>query len=112
MATFPYAFQKMMLATGGIVETAGTKTIQLTAGQLGVINAATNTTVAVGAGTTYQTTPLIYLAQGSLSPNDNLGGRSTLGVGSAGRTPFHGGYKESIKSRQIDPRQISRFYYV
>jgi hypothetical protein len=41
---------------------------------------------------------MIYLAQGSFHPNDKLGGS------------FHGGYKETVKSKGINPKYVSRFY--
>lgn len=112
MSYFPYAFQPLLLATAGIVETAGTATLALTAAQLGVISSKTNQTVILSSATTAANTPKVYLAQGSMSANDNLGGVVIQSVGSGTGTPFHGGYKASRKSREIDPKHITKFYYV
>lgn len=111
MAYFPYAYPKLMLATAGILKTANTPTHQVAKAQLAVVDARTNKSVAL-ATATYQTTPKVYLVQGSTHNVDNIGGNSTLGVGAAAPLPFHGGYKESIKSREIDPKHIHRFWYV
>jgi hypothetical protein len=42
---------------------------------------------------------MIYLAQGSFHTNDKIG-------------PHHGGYKETVKSKGINPKYISAFYRV
>ncbi len=116
MATFPDASIKMMIATAGIVETAGTKSHLLPKAQLGLLNADTNTSVALGSGTTLANTPRLYVAQGSLygtgAGNDQIGDYTTNSVGGAGRNPFHGGYAQSVRSRVIQPANIRRFYYV
>jgi len=95
MAYFPHAFQKMMVANS-FVTAAGTASSALTAGQLAIIDAATNNSVVMSGAITYQTTPLVYLAQGSFHTTDKLG-------------PYHGGYKESVKSKGINPKYISAF---
>ena len=98
MAYFSHAFQKMMIGvptTGTLtVATTGTSTALLTAGQLGFIDAKTNLAVAAP---NMSANPMIYLAQGSFATKDKLG-------------PFHGGFQESIKSKGINPKYVTRFY--
>lgn len=96
---FPNAFKKVFTpaVSGGTLSVAsnGTNTSALTAGQLGVFDAKTYlaaTSANIGAK------PFI-LAQGSLYPSDKIG-------------PYHGGYKESIKSKVINPKYISKFFKV
>ena len=96
MAYFPHAYQKALVANS-LVATAGTASSALTAGQLALISATTNASVVLsGASPSYLTTPLAYLAQGSFHTVDKLG-------------PYHGGYKESVKSKGINPKYISSF---
>jgi hypothetical protein len=97
MAYFPHAYQKALVANS-LVATAGTASSALTAGQLALISATTNASVTLSAGVSpaYSSTPLAYLAQGSFHTVDKLG-------------PFHGGYKESVKSKGINPKYISSF---
>jgi hypothetical protein len=97
MAYFPHAFQKMLVGTNGFNSTANAATTTLTAGQIGVINAATNQIQNLAGAPTYATTPLVYLAQGSFHTTDKIG-------------PFHGGYKETVKSKGINPKYVSAFY--
>lgn len=89
---FPHAFRKSFLPvpqTGAIsLVTSGT-TANLTAGQIGMFNSKTFAALS-GSGTT----PFI-IAQGSYFVNDKIG-------------PVHGGYKESVKSKEINPKYISR----
>lgn len=96
MAYFPHAFQKMLVGTAGFNSTAGATTT-LTAGQIGVINAATNQIQNLAGTPTYAETPLVYLAQGSFHSTDKIG-------------PFHGGYQETVKSKGINPKYVSAFY--
>lgn len=97
MAYFPHAFQKMLVA-GSFQTTTGVASSALTAGQVGVFNAQTNLTVNAALTTTaYQVNPLVYIAQGSYHTVDKLG-------------PYHGGYKESVKSKGINPKYISAYY--
>jgi hypothetical protein len=97
MAYFPHAFQKMLVA-GSFQTTTGVASSALTAGQVGVFSAATNLTVDATLTTTaYQVNPLVYIAQGSYHTVDKLG-------------PYHGGYKESVKSKGINPKYISAYY--
>lgn len=103
MAYFPHAYQKMLVATNGTTPfpTAVGPTTALLAGQVAVVNALTNTTIDTtvppvyggGSGEFSQ----VYLAQGSFHTNDKIG-------------PFHGGYKETVKSKGINPKYVSDFY--
>lgn len=101
MSYFPHAYQKMLVGTAAsnpIPTLASNElTTALTAGQIGVINAKTNTCVNITGTPTYASTPMVYLAQGSFHANDKIG-------------PFHGGYKETVKSKGINPKYVSAFY--
>jgi len=96
MAYFPHAFQKMLVGTAGFNTTPGS-TLTLTAGQIGVVKASDHQIQNLGSTPTYGNTPLIYLAQGSFHTTDKIG-------------PFHGGYKETVKSKGINPKYVSAFY--
>lgn len=96
MSYFPHAFQKMLVSSS-FVTGAGTATSALTAGQLAVVDASTNKSLVLSGAISYQTSPLVYLAQGSFHTTDKVG-------------PFHGGYQESVKSKGINPKYISAFY--
>lgn len=100
MAYFVHAFQKMLVATAGFEKTAGVKTITLQPGEVGVIDAKSNTALNLAAAASYPTNPVVYLAQGSFHTTDKLGGS------------FHGGYQETIKSKGINPKYVSKFYVV
>lgn len=92
---FPNAFRKSFLPAvgGGTVTLASAgSTADLTAGQLGFFDAKTFQVVSA------QAAPFI-LAQGSYFTSDKIG-------------PVHGGYKESIKSKVINPKYISRLIKV
>lgn len=89
---FPNAFRKAFIPTvsGGTLSLASSgTTANLTAGSLGVFNAQT-----FAALTNAGATPFI-IAQGSYFTNDKIG-------------PVHGGYKESVKSKMINPKYVSR----
>jgi len=90
---FNHAFRKSFLGTeddGDLdVRTSGS-TADLTAGQIGLFDAKTFQAV------TSSGKPFI-LAQGSYFTNDKIG-------------PVHGGYKESVKSKVINPKYISRVF--
>lgn len=99
MSYFPHAYQKSLVATNAtpLVSAAGTASSALLAGQVALIDAATNLSVALSTSApTYSGTPLAYLAQGSFHTKDKMG-------------PFHGGYQESVKSKGINPKYISAF---
>jgi hypothetical protein len=100
MSYFPHAFQKMLVGTAGFpTSIAGENTLSLTAGQIAVVSARTNLIQDLTETPTYADTPLVYLAQGSFHANDKIG-------------PFHGGYKETVKSKGINPKYVSKFYVV
>ncbi|NCD00099.1 MAG: hypothetical protein EOL95_10415, partial [Bacteroidia bacterium] len=104
MAYFPNAFQKLLVGLPKTqVESFITDTVATTsiaAGQIGVVNKATDQTIDVSniATAVYADYPLVYLAQGSFHTVDKLGGS------------FHGGYQETIKSQGINPKYVSDFY--
>lgn len=97
MAYFPHAFQKVLVGTDGFSTKDGQNTLALVAGEIGVVSAQDNLIQDIAVAPTYATTPLIYLAQGSFHANDKIG-------------PFHGGYKETVKSKGINPKYVSAFY--
>ena len=97
MAYFPHAFQKLLVGTDGFSTKDGQNTLALVAGEIGVVSAQDNIIQDLTVAPTYAATPLIYLAQGSFHANDKIG-------------PFHGGYKETVKSKGINPKYVSAFY--
>jgi len=102
MAYFPHAYQKLMVAkdgnsASGFIAAASTATSALTAGQLAVVDYKTNASIALSTSTTAVSNPLVYIAQGNWHTVDKLG-------------PFHGGYKESVKTKGINPKFVSAFY--
>lgn len=96
---FPNAFKKVFIgkASGGAIDlrTSGSTTA-LTAGQIGLFDAKTYDAISAAPLSGNQT---FILAQGSLHTTDKIG-------------PFHGGYKESVKSKVINPKYVSRFFKV
>lgn len=91
MANFPNAFQKVFIGTSGIISAGSTAALQPY--EYGLYNAKTFL-----AYTTGTSAPFI-IASGSIYANDKIG-------------PFHGGYKESNKSKEINPKFINAFYKV
>ena len=94
MAYFNHAFKKAFLPAvdgGALVLANSGSTADLTAGQLGLFDAKTFQAI-----TSVSAKPFI-LAQGSYFTNDKIG-------------PFHGGYKESVKSKVINPKYISKVW--
>jgi hypothetical protein len=110
MAYFVHAFQKMLLVNNPIPilighETDGTtgapatdSGLQVLPGQLAVMHGKTNMALSLVAGT-YQDCPMFYLAQGSHYASDKIG-------------KFHGGYQETVKSKGINPKYVSKFYKI
>jgi hypothetical protein len=88
---FPNAFRKSFLPASTTLASSGS-TAALIAGQIGFFDAKTFQAV------TAQAAPFI-LAQGSYFAADKIG-------------PVHGGYKESVKSKVINPKYISRLIKV
>ena len=101
MAYFNHAFNKTFIADSTLA-TAGTATSALTAGQLALVDGADWESVALpgGAGVPAITLgDLAYVVQGSFYTKDTIG-----------NNPGHGGYKESVKSKGINPRYITRLW--
>ena len=88
---FPNAFRKSFLPVSTTLASSGS-TAALTAGQIGFFDAKTFQVVSA------QAAPFI-LAEGSRFASDKIG-------------PVHGGYKESKKSKAINPKYISRLIKV
>ena len=88
---FPNAFRKSFLPASTTLASSGS-TAALTAGQIGFYDAKTFASV------TAQAAPFI-LAQGSYFAKDKIG-------------PVHGGYQESVKSKVINPKYVSRLIKV
>lgn len=88
---FPHSFRKSFLVSSGTLASSGT-TSALTAGQIGMFapTSATNSTLAIVAASVSP----FYVIQGSYFAADKIG--------------THGGYKESIKSKLVNPKYISR----
>lgn len=96
MAYFNNAFYKTFVVNDGIT-TAGTTTSTIPKGTLGLVTDTEWKTVVPSA--TLASNTLAYLVQGSLYDYDSIG-----------NNPGHGGYKESVKSKGINPRYISRVW--
>lgn len=102
MAYFPHAFQKMLLGTNStsFLKTAGLTTL-IDAGQVGIVDGLDHQTILVAAPyatASYALHPMVYLAQGSFHTTDKLG------------SSFHGGYQETVKTKGINPKYVSKFY--
>lgn len=90
---FPHAFKKVFIpkVESGTLSLKSTgKTQDLTPGEIGLYDAKTFQALSAS------TLKPFMLVQGSYHTTDKLG-------------PFHGGYQESIKSKAINPKYISRF---
>ena len=96
---FPHAFKKVFTpATAASTLTAaanGTNTSALTAGQIGIFDAKTYLAATSG---NIGAKPFI-IAQGSLYAYDKIG-------------PNQGGYKESVKSKVINPKYVSKYFKI
>ena len=99
MSYFNHAFSKLFVGTSGFTSKAGGKlgtTNNIpTLGQFGFVNPSNWDWQAANPSTGC---PLV-LVSGSIHPNDKIG-------------PFHGGYSETVKSKTINPKYVSRFYRV
>ncbi len=96
MAYFNHAFNKTFIADSTLA-TEGTATSALTAGQLALVSDATWASVALPGAPAKGA--LGYVVQGSFYSKDTIG-----------NNPGHGGYKESVKSKGINPRYITRLW--
>jgi hypothetical protein len=96
MAYFNHAFNKTFIADSTLA-TAGTATSALTAGQVALVSDATWASVALPGAPAVGA--LGYVVQGSFYTKDTIG-----------NNPGHGGYQESVKSKGINPRYITRLW--
>ena len=101
MAYFNHSFVKTFIADSTLL-TANTATSALTAGQLALVDGADWESVALpgGAGVpAVSAGELAYIVQGSFYSKDTIG-----------NNPGHGGYKESVKSKGINPKYITELW--
>jgi hypothetical protein len=96
MSYFNHAFNKTFIADSTLA-TAGTATSALTAGQVALVDDSTWASVALPGAPVAGA--LGYIVQGSFYSKDTIG-----------NNPGHGGYKESVKSKGINPRYITRLW--
>ena len=97
MAYFNNAFYKTFVASS-TEAVAGVSTALLAAGELGLVKDSDWTTMAIP-GAALPANSHAYLVQGSFYTKDTIG-----------NNPGHGGYKESVKSKGINPKYISRVW--
>ena len=98
MAYFNNAFQKTFVASS--VDTAGSSaTSVLTAGELALVDGKDWKSLSIASQATPAAGDLAYVVQGSFYTKDSIG-----------NNPGHGGYKESVKSKGINPRYITRLW--
>jgi len=98
MAYFNHAFNKVFVGTSGFVTNPNTPTTSLSKGQFTFVDPNTWAVPGDLDPDTALACPLV-LVSGSIYQNDKIG-------------PFHGGYKESVKSKIINPKYVTRFYKV
>jgi hypothetical protein len=101
MAYFNNAFNKTFIADSTLA-TANTATGALAAGQLALVDGSDWESVALAGGAAVPAIAagdLAYVVQGSFYTKDTIG-----------NNPGHGGYKESVKSKGINPRYITRLW--
>jgi hypothetical protein len=100
MAYFNHAFNKVFVGTQEYINDGTTLTQELTVGQFGFMNPnpgnVSDGNVIVNLGD--QSCPLV-LVSGALYASDKIG-------------PFHGGYRETNKSKTINPKYVSAWYVV
>tara|TARA_R110000751_G_scaffold240435_1_gene341034 strand:+ start:142 stop:1551 length:1410 start_codon:yes stop_codon:yes gene_type:complete len=100
MAYFNNAFRKTMILTDyvdPVVAPASAASGALTAGDVSIYDARTWAPVALTGVPATQTACQFIIAAGAPYPNDRIG-------------PFHGGYQESIKSKGINPKYVSKVW--
>ena len=98
MAYFNHAFNKVFIGTGGFITDPGTKSNQVPKGQFTFVDPNSWSVPSDLDPSTTLSCPLV-LVSGAIYQNDKIG-------------PFHGGYKESEKSKIINPKYVTRFYRV
>jgi len=100
MSYFNHAFNKVFVGTTAYVNDGTTLTQELLLGEFGFMNPNPGNVgdgnVIVDLGT--QACPLV-LVSGALYSSDKIG-------------PFHGGYRETNKSKTINPKYVSAWYVV
>ena len=99
MSYFNHAFNKTFVGTNGFESLSGTKTSELTAGQFAFVDPKTWEVPADVDTSSALKCPLVLASASVHLGNDKIG-------------PFHGGYAESVKSKTINPKYVSRFYKV
>ena len=97
MAYFNHAFNKVFVGTSGFYTGVGAPITALAKGDFTFVDPESWVVVDVDGATTVKC-PLV-LAAGSIYQNDKIG-------------PFHGGYKETVKSKIINPKYVTSFYRV
>jgi len=99
MSYFNHAFRKTFVGTNGFNTTKngrlGTPGNVLAGGEFGFVNPKTWDLTVDAPGNCCN----LILAGGSIYQNDKIG-------------PFHGGYQESNKSKEINPKYVNKFYRV
>jgi len=98
MAYFNHAFVKCFNPAGAM-PADGTATSALTAGQIVFVDGSTWQSVSPTNAPLPAAGNLGYIVQGSYHTQDSIG-----------NNPGHGGYTESVKSKGINPRYVSRLY--
>jgi hypothetical protein len=94
MAYFNHAFCKSFLVKSVAGSAVATQT--LTAGQIGAAEGDWTALSPTAITAAAKAKNLIYIAQGSLMPKDKVG--------------THGGYQESVKSKGINPRYVTKLW--
>ena len=100
MSYFNNTFKKVFVPSD-LKTAAGAKGIDLVNQEIAIMDPVTNLSIATAAGMGTAGKPY-YLAMGPYVDSDTLGN---------GLTP-HGGYKETIKTKLINPKYISRLGYI
>ncbi len=102
MAYFNHAFNKTFVVSS-VEQAAGTATSALAAGELALVGGSDWKSVAIPGGAAIPAAlsagELAYIVQGSFYTKDTIG-----------NNPGHGGYKESVKSKGINPRYLTRMW--
>tara|TARA_B100000497_G_scaffold112255_1_gene133077 strand:+ start:2231 stop:3703 length:1473 start_codon:yes stop_codon:yes gene_type:complete len=102
MAYFNHAFNKTFVVSS-VEQAAGTATSALAAGELALVGGSDWKSVAIPGGAAVPAAlsagELAYIVQGSFYTKDTIG-----------NNPGHGGYKESVKSKGINPRYLTRMW--
>ena len=100
MAYFNHAFVKCFNPSS-VLELQGVKTVDLAAGQIALVSDTDWRSISAGQ-IGNPNNGLLYLVQGSYH---NVPGGDTIG-----NNPGHGGYAESVKSKGINPKYVTRLW--